>query len=162
MDEEGDSSSFVKIKTPWTFNRQIIVRFALYLHVNPVRENVFKLFYYGCIPAKNYDVSVEEWLMKLEQSDIISAQNLEILGLFLKEFSDADEILSMIRDFQYLLYNLEMITGELDGKLKFISHKRLSARFKENSSVFAELSNNLRCMKIRISLSCFLLHVYTF
>ena len=111
MQEEESLSRLIEVKTPWTTYHKVLVRIASYLHVTE-REDAFKLFFYGSIPVKNFDLSIEDWLIKLEQSDIISVHKMNHLCDFLEDLNDAQPILSMIKEFQLLLYNLEMINGD--------------------------------------------------
>ena len=82
------------------------------MHVTE-REDAFKLFFYGSIPVKNFDVSIEDWLIKLEHSDIISVHNMNHPCDFVEDLNDVQPILSMIKQFQLLLYSFEMINGDL-------------------------------------------------
>ena len=108
------------IETPWTSYRKILVNFTTYLQLSG-REKAFKSFCYGTVPAKHWDIEIEDWLMKLEQSEILSVNHLEILSSFLQCFNDSQVILTMITEFQSLLYLVKMISraNGLHGKVFF-------------------------------------------
>ena len=114
-------TSSEEIPTLWTCYRKLLMEFTKYLDVTG-REKKFKLFCYGSIPTKNWDVGIEDWLTILEQSDVLSMHRLKVLDYFLKTFCDSHKMRSTIREFQYRLHLVQELLSpyyaESHGKLK--------------------------------------------
>ena len=111
-------SEEIELPTLWTYHRKLLVEFTQYLHVTE-REKTFKQFSYGCIPSKCLSCDIVDWLIQLEQSDIINMNHLEILDYFLKSFCDSYKIRSAIKEFQYRLHLVKGLLGSdalLEGK----------------------------------------------
>ena len=84
--------------------RALLVHFIDYLKAAK-REKEFKLFCLDYIPTKYWDGDIEDWIMKLEQSHLLTMDRVEILHRFLECFDDSanDKMLHRIRQFQYQL-----------------------------------------------------------
>ena len=111
-------SEEIKLPTPWTYYRKLLVEVTQHLRVTE-REKTFKLFSYRCIPSKCLSCDLEDWLIQLEQSEIINMNHLEILDYFLESFCDSYKIRSAIREFQYRLHLVQGLLGsnaQLEGK----------------------------------------------
>ena len=87
-----------------TSYRALLLHFSEYLRAAN-KEKAFKFFCYGYIPTKNWDVDIEDWMMKLEQSHVLGMDHLQILHCFLKCYDDVptEKMLRRIRQFQYEL-----------------------------------------------------------
>ena len=111
-------SEEVELPTLWTIFRKLVVDLTQYLRV-PEREKTFKQFSYRCIPSKYLSRDIVDWLIQLEQSDIINMNHLEILDYFLESFGDSYKIRSAIGEFQYRMEIVKGLLGsdaQLEGK----------------------------------------------
>ena len=100
----------VEIESLYTIYRKLLLGFTGYLQ-DKGKEKAFKMFLYGSIPSKYWAIDIEEFLLKLEQSDIANMNHLEILSSFLKSFDDSEsEQMSLkISEFKRLLDRVKMI-----------------------------------------------------
>lgn len=124
-------SEEIELKTLWMNYRKLLLDFTQYLSVTG-REKMFKHFFYRCIPSKYLSLDIVDWLIHLEQSDIINMNRLEMLDYFLQSFCDSnnDKIRSTIREFQYRLHLVQGLLGsnaQLEGKLRLPTIYILSA-----------------------------------
>ncbi|XP_028405074.1 uncharacterized protein LOC114527578 [Dendronephthya gigantea] len=107
-----------KLETPYRSYRKILYKVLAFLKKNK-REEDFKFFTYGYIPARNMDCTIVDYLIKLEQSSNISMNDLQLPYDFLINFDDPDssQILSAIREFQRRLDILQIISNSGDGSI---------------------------------------------
>ena len=104
-----------------TSYRALLLHFNDYLRAEN-REKAFKLFCYDYIPTKNWDVDIEDWIMKLEQSHVLRMDHLQVLRGFLKCYDDVPthKMRCRIRRFRY--------------ELRLVSNGKLNAIVVQHSS----------------------------
>ncbi|XP_046853085.1 uncharacterized protein LOC124446293 [Xenia sp. Carnegie-2017] len=85
-----------------------------FLQADNQRMAEFKYFFYRSFPSKHWDDNIVEILTKLEQTQIISIDHLEVLRSFLEDCEDAGLLLRMVEDFQFLNKILKSICPQKD------------------------------------------------
>ena len=92
----------VEVKSLWTVYRNIMRQTVKFLQADNQRMAEFKYFFYRSFPSKYWDDNIVEILTKLEQTQIISIDHLEVLRSFLEDCEDAGLLLRMVEDIQFL------------------------------------------------------------
>ena len=108
-----------------TSYRALLVHFIDYLKAAK-REKEFKYFCLDYIPTKYWDGDIEDWIMKLEQSHLLTIDRLDILYRFLECFDGCanDQMLHRIRQFQYQLrpFAISRDSAQSNGRLTLITY----------------------------------------
>ena len=119
MSSMSSNKKEIEIETLWTSYRKLLLGFIGYLHEKG-KEKQFKIFFRRSVPDKYWDVEIEDWLLILEQSQIVNMNELEILCSFLNSFKDSRQISAEIREFRRRLQLVEMILKMNVSKGKFV------------------------------------------